>query len=507
MPWGRGQRPHSTIQGFLEHRQKINTGTWPTIHPYADVVNKWELNSRFLQPSCILDAPEPKMVTNEEDLANLSQELEKHDVISFDTELYNYDVYYAMVCILQISTATNDYVIDCLRLFDKIKPQLGSIFVNPGKLKIVHDCQDIRYLQRDFKIFCTGVVDTQEVFGLRFPSRKQISLAKMVDHYLGLQVDKLGQLADWRVRPLPVELVKYAANDSRYLLRCWEKLKLDFVNSDSTDQNPIQYNTLDLEEFPLSRKGTLALFRPPKRDTLESIWRKYVDSLSYDLKMVFNTQLQFEMFSTIYEWRDNVAKQLDRTTKKLLHDEQLPLLCRVMPTTVIKLNDLGVNTNVAVAFCEELLNIIESYRGKLLSQQNKAPPEFMLPHQGSSTQYGQIKSYNLKELEFSESELNLVEEDSSSDSDWEITTSKNSDDKSLVHCETSTFQDMDTLISTPEVTTKQLPKRGKKKRNGVEMKVKRVFHFAQKIGVKQQHILKYIDKFPKVMYSNPSGDK
>lgn len=41
-----------------------------------------------------------------------------------------------------------------------------------------------------------------------------------------LQADKKYQLADWRVRPLPEELLLYARTDTHYLLYIYDRLKV-----------------------------------------------------------------------------------------------------------------------------------------------------------------------------------------------------------------------------------------------------------------------------------------
>lgn len=46
-----------------------------------------------------------------------------------------------------------------------------------------------------------------------------------------LQTDKKYQLADWRVRPLPEELLVYARMDTHYLLFIYDSLKVKYCKS------------------------------------------------------------------------------------------------------------------------------------------------------------------------------------------------------------------------------------------------------------------------------------
>lgn len=45
--------------------------------------------------------------------------------------------------------------------------------------------------------------------------------------FMWLQTDKKYQLADWRVRPLPLELLVYARMDTHYLLYIYDCLKVE----------------------------------------------------------------------------------------------------------------------------------------------------------------------------------------------------------------------------------------------------------------------------------------
>jgi len=491
--WGKGKRPQSTINGFLDFRRTINKSPPKSFHPYESIIKNWELDAKFLLPKQVEESVSYVFINTEKDLATLSRDLAAEDVIAFDTESYNQNVYLAMICVLQISTARKDYIIDCLQLFDKINVYLNPIFSNQNQLKLVHDTQDIRFLQRDFSIFCTGVIDTQEVFGIKYPDQKQVSLAKMVQHYLGVEVNKLPQLADWRVRPLPDDLKAYAANDSRYLLLCWEKLKLEFLNNTG--------NTLVLEEFPVSKRGTLALFAFPKQRSVEYLWKQYVESLSNDLKLVFNTKLQFEMFSEIHDWREREAKNLDLNPKFLLEEEAFPKICRSMPTSLAKLQQIiGSRYSISLSLRESLFGIVDKYRDRLTSTANRIPPEFMTSRTEKQKPIARQKFISFKDLE-SDIEYDMDTSIESSDEEMEIFNVVNQQEEIASASENESRENMKSLV-------KQLKKPPfKKNRNGVELRVKRVFYFAQKIGVKKEHILKYIEKYPTVLYSKHTTDK
>ncbi|KAK7344808.1 hypothetical protein VNO77_14914 [Canavalia gladiata] len=78
---------------------------------------------------------------------------------------------------MQISTRTEDFIVDNLKLRVYIGPYLREVFKDPTKRKVMHDADnDVLWLQRDFGIYiCT-----------------------------------LYQTADWRLRPLPYEMLRHA---------------------------------------------------------------------------------------------------------------------------------------------------------------------------------------------------------------------------------------------------------------------------------------------------------
>jgi len=121
---------------------------------------------------------------------------------------------------MQISTRTEDYIIDSLELW-KHMHSLNTIFTNPKIVKVrpsillytlsqrfnerlqhnqvLHGADmDILWLQRDFGIYVVNLFDTGQASRvLDFPS---YSLAFLLKHYCGVTADKKYQLADWRVR-------------------------------------------------------------------------------------------------------------------------------------------------------------------------------------------------------------------------------------------------------------------------------------------------------------------
>ncbi|CAL8113217.1 unnamed protein product [Orchesella dallaii] len=489
--WGKSRvRPQVTDSAFLAHRVRINSRTNPSSHPFAEAVNSWEIKSSMLNLTAVANEPEIKYIVTEDELIQLASTLDKEEVMAFDTESHSHFCYLSMVCLLQISTSKIDYIIDCLKLYDKINIHMQPIFCNPNKLKIVHDITDCVAIQRDFGIFSVGVLDTQEVFSLRYPKEGKISFSKMVKFYFGVELNKLPQLADWRKRPLHNDLVKYAAQDSRLLLRCWQKLKAEFNN-----ELDMSYNTLDLEEFPKSKAGNLKLYSFPKGKTVPKLWRVYIDSLTEPIKTVFNIQSQYDLFAALTNWRLQTAKALDLPPELVLALPAIGKICRFLPIDLASVKSIvGASYNINVSQEKEIVQIVNEYRPSMFTDSKRVLPVFDSPSPAS----GEITKEEVVSLLRKPNPQVNIDFD-----DWESDFSGSE----LLDIQQATNHTTYVHVAKP-IVANSLPtikkKAIKKKRNGKELKVKRVFFFAQKIGLTMADLLQYQDKFPKCAYVQPN---
>ena len=83
-------------------------------------------------------------------------------------------------------------------------------------------CNDVEWLHRDFGLLLVNVFDTSEAArALRLPN---IGLAYLVKRYLGVEMDKTQRAEDWRLRPLPQLMLRYARSDTHFLLALHQHL-------------------------------------------------------------------------------------------------------------------------------------------------------------------------------------------------------------------------------------------------------------------------------------------
>lgn len=62
-------------------------------------------------------------------------------------------------------------------------------------------------------------------------------LAYLLTELVNVKTDKKYQLADWRIRPLTPEMMKYAQIDTHYLLEIYDKLRNTLIENESTSKS------------------------------------------------------------------------------------------------------------------------------------------------------------------------------------------------------------------------------------------------------------------------------
>lgn len=157
-------------------------------------------------------------------LRQVCQEAEAFGSVAVDTEADSFHSYYPKVCLVQLSFGCRHAVVDTLRLAPADLAPLGQLLAQPKVLKILHGADyDLRMLQKDFGFSLRNLADTQaaaQVLG-----EPHTSLAALVKKELGVELDKSQQRADWARRPLPAAMLRYAADDTRYLHALLAKLE------------------------------------------------------------------------------------------------------------------------------------------------------------------------------------------------------------------------------------------------------------------------------------------
>jgi ribonuclease D len=140
--------------------------------------------------------------------------------LALDTEADSLHAYPEKVCLIQISTAAGDQLIDPLA-----RMNLGLLFAALGKHDLImHGADyDLRLLSKHHEFVPHTIFDT--MLAARLLGERHFGLSSLTDKYLGVKLDKASQKADWARRPLTERMEAYARNDTHHLKPLADKLK------------------------------------------------------------------------------------------------------------------------------------------------------------------------------------------------------------------------------------------------------------------------------------------
>ena len=161
------------------------------------------------------------------ELERFANRLAKQRIIGVDLEADSMYHFREKVCLIQIATSHTTAVIDPLQL-DNLTV-LKPVFKRRDILKVFHGADyDIRSLYRDFKININNLFDTE--LACRFLGFKETGLEAVLKKRYNVRLDKKYQRKDWSKRPLPQEMIAYAAKDVRYLIPLAKSLQQELKN-------------------------------------------------------------------------------------------------------------------------------------------------------------------------------------------------------------------------------------------------------------------------------------
>ncbi|XP_041860709.1 exosome component 10 [Melanotaenia boesemani] len=290
-------------------------------HPY-----QYELDHLTITES-LLSKPEPQMykamaetklsfIDSLEDLVALNEKLCKLPEFAVDLEHHSYRSFLGLTCLMQISTREEDFIIDTLELRSEMYI-LNEVFTDPTIVKVFHGADsDIEWLQRDFGLYVVNLFDTHQAS--RALNLARHSLDHLLKHFCNVDSDKRYQLADWRIRPLPEEMVQYARGDTHYLLYIYDCVRVQLLESNHGQPGLLQ------SVWNKSKDVSLKKYVKPiyTEESYLEVQRKQ--------KKSFNTQ-QLTAFRLLFAWRDKLARQEDESTGYVLPTHMMSKISEELP--------------------------------------------------------------------------------------------------------------------------------------------------------------------------------
>jgi ribonuclease D len=233
---------------------------------------------------------------------SLKRDLRRARRFALDCEAAGFHRYSDRLCLLQITTEADTYVLDPLA-FDAaalLRPSLQD----PSVQVVMHGADyDLRLLDRDLGIRVRGLFDTQVAAVLL--GEPALGLQALLQTKLGVSLSKKHQKADWAERPLSDDMLEYAADDTRHLSRLADTLASDLERAGRTSW--VEEECRALEES--------AQARSPDEEPEDPVIRV---KGARDLNPRQVTALREAL-----DWRDELARSRDKAPFRIVGDPSL----------------------------------------------------------------------------------------------------------------------------------------------------------------------------------------
>jgi len=287
------------------------------------------------------------ILTSEAEVEELAAALLKESSVAIDLEMDSMHNYQDKICLAQISTPADTFIIDPLA-GGNLAP-LAPVFSAPDIRKIFHAADyDLRSLKRDYGFEVRGLFDT--MVSSQLCGEEKIGLADLLAKYFGVVLDKKYQRADWSQRPLKNEMIRYAAEDTIYLHRLVAILeeKLESLGRLSWVEEECEW--LEKVAFDVNTGPLFLRFKGAGR--LE--------------------RRQLAALEELLQWRDREAERRNCPHFKIVGNKQILSLVQIDPATTGGLNGVeGLSERQVGRYGRSLLECLESAR---------AVDEEQLPH-------------------------------------------------------------------------------------------------------------------------------
>jgi len=239
-------------------------------------------------------------VQTAEGLASLTETMRAAARVALDMEADGLHHYFEKVCLLQLSFSGANYIVDPLAGLE-----LKEFFeVLAQKELIIHAADyDLRMLKKTFG-FRPGASVFDTMLAAQVLGYDKIGLAALVEKFFGVVLPKTAQKADWSRRPLPVNMLNYASDDTKYL----EAI------TDAMTESLRQLGRVSWHQECCARVVENTGLLPDKDETKEA-WRVKGSSRLTPNVLVYVREL--------WKWRDEEARKRDRPAFMIMNNEDL----------------------------------------------------------------------------------------------------------------------------------------------------------------------------------------
>jgi ribonuclease D len=278
-----------------------------------------------------------RLIQTQDELERLFERLRTEPLLAVDTEAASFHRYKDRVYLLQLSSRQETAVVDPLSV-TSLAP-LGDVLTNSSIEIVFHDADyDLRLLSQEYGFRGNHLFDTR--IAAQLLNEPGVGLAALLEKYLGVQLDKRYQRADWSSRPLTPEMLEYAAADTRHL-----PVLRDLLKERLGERGRLEWAE---EEFALLsevRRGA------PEQDEPAYLRLKGAKALGGRALAVLRELVQ---------WREDLARRTDRAAFRILNNEPMLLMAKSPPRDLAALKAVrGVGQEQAERRGREILAAVQ----------------------------------------------------------------------------------------------------------------------------------------------------
>lgn len=278
-----------------------------------------------------------RFITDNDDAQSALQSLQLEKIVGLDTETYwNTAANKSHVSLVQIAPREGLVLVFDLLAIDV--ELLRPLIESPEVTMTAHNARFDEGMLIGAGLRPAGFVDTLRLAraALRLPS---YSLAGVVAHLFGIEMDKSFQKSNWKRRPLTRAQLEYAALDAYITLRVYEELQR-ILREQGKFEAALRSATLS------SPRGEARV--PRKRRAPQPPPRPLTDE-------------ERQAVSYLKKWRFAKSVELNVPAYMICPDKTLEHLALERPSTIEALNSIhGLGASKIARFGEELLGALSS---------------------------------------------------------------------------------------------------------------------------------------------------
>lgn len=328
------------------------------------------LHSESMPPTPLLSTPPAFHYIDSDAAANrMVDALRAESLVAFDLEADSMFHFREKICLIQIATRTACFIVDPLPVSDM--SGLSHLLADDAVTKIFHGADyDVRSLHRDYGIRIHNLFDTE--LASRFLGWAESGLEAVLKKRFNIVLEKKYQKKDWSQRPLPDEMITYAAKDVHYLIPLHEALvrelqekgRLDWVLEECRDMTLVRASPANERPLFLKVKGAGHLDRRG-----------------------------LAVLEGLLEFRMALAEQKDRPLFKVIGHASLLAVSQARPRNISELADTGALSAKQIhMYGQTMIEIIE----KALAVPENLLPQYPYQRQPRTTSDVSEKLQKLK---------------------------------------------------------------------------------------------------------------